>query len=120
MSILTFLSNFRLKMADISVADFLVHLDGFFAKEAQISSTKIASELGIDHQKAVGLVKSLLAAGDYIQTTDRSESTLELLPEGVEMAKNGSHEFVFWSNLPAEGGLTQVKFSQKPKIRHLG
>ena len=95
-------------MADISVADFLVHLDGWFNEQATISSLEIASKLNIDHQKAVGLVKSLLAAGDYIKTTDRSESTLELLKEGIEMAQNGSHEFVFWSNLPAEEGVTQV------------
>ena len=55
------------------------------------------------HQKIVGVVKSLQSLGDYITVADRVESTLELLPEGVDFAKNGSAEFVFWTNVPEDG-----------------
>jgi len=51
-------------------------------------------------------LQSIQSAGDYVNVTDRSESALELLPEGAQMAENGSHEFVFWSNVP-EGGISQ-------------
>ena len=37
---------------------------------------------------------------------DRVVTELELLSEGVQIAENGSHEFVFWSNVP-EGGISQ-------------
>ena len=49
------------------------------------------------------MIKSISAAGDYITTSDRTETHLELLGEGLEIAQNGSHEFVFWKNVPEEG-----------------
>jgi len=100
----------------MDLGELLVHLDTWFGTATTISSTDIATRLSIDHQKVVGLVKSLLAAGDYITTTDRSESTLELLPEGIEMARDGSHEFVFWTNLGADG-MTQGDAMKLPNAK---
>lgn len=100
----------------MDLGELLVHLDTWFGTTATISSMDIATKLNIDHQKAVGLVKSLLAAGDYITTTDRSESTLELLPEGVDMARDGSHEFVFWTNLGVDG-MSQADAMKLPNAK---
>ena len=90
-------------MADLTAEQLLTVFEKLFISNEVVPSTKLASETGLPHQKVIGLIKSISAAGDYITTSDRTETHLELLGEGLEIAKNGSHEFVFWKNVPEEG-----------------
>jgi len=91
------------EMAAVSQEDVLLGLEKLFISENKISSRTLAKHHSVPHQKIVGVVKSLQSLGDYITVADRVESTLELLPEGVDFAKNGSAEFVFWTNVPEDG-----------------
>lgn len=93
-------------MSDLKPEDILVGLEKLFITEPLVSSKILQKQFNVEHQKIVGIVKSLQALGDYVSATDRVEISNELLAEGIEMAKNGSHEFVFWSNIP-DDGITQ-------------
>lgn len=93
-------------MANLSVEDILVGLEKLFVSDPVVSSRTLSAKFEVSHQKIVGLVKSIQSAGDYVTVADRVVTELELLSEGVQIAENGSHEFVFWSNVP-EGGISQ-------------
>ena len=90
-------------MPEYTVEDVLVKLEALFIGDASVCTTQLASELQLEHQKVVGFMKSIQAAGDYISASDRVKVDVTLKPEGEGIAKNGSHEFVFWSNVPEEG-----------------
>ena len=81
----------------------LVEMEKLFISNPTLPSTTISKQVGLGHQKVVGLIKSISAAGDYITTVERPEVNLELVPEGLQIAANGSHEFVFWSHIPDDG-----------------
>ena len=90
-------------MSEVTVEDVLVKLEALFIGDGAVCTTQLANELQIEHQKVVGLMKSIQAAGDYVSVADRVKVDVTLKPEGEGIAKNGSHEFVFWSNVPEEG-----------------
>jgi len=94
-------------MSEVTVEDVLVKLESLFIGDEAVCTTQLASELQLEHQKVVGLMKSIQAAGDYVSVADRVKVDVMLKPEGEGIAKNGSHEFVFWANVPEEG-ITQA------------
>ncbi|GMT37760.1 hypothetical protein PFISCL1PPCAC_29057 [Pristionchus fissidentatus] len=63
---------------------------------------------GIDHQKLIGAVKSLLSHEGVISTRDITEKRVELTKEGVDFAENGSAEFRTFQRVAAQGGTPQA------------
>ncbi|CAJ0573725.1 unnamed protein product, partial [Mesorhabditis spiculigera] len=67
------------------------------------NSIALAEELGLDHQKLIGAVKSLIAQDGLVTVSETSEKRTELTNEGQEMATNGSHEYNVFVAIGDEG-----------------
>ncbi|CAJ0574510.1 unnamed protein product, partial [Mesorhabditis spiculigera] len=70
---------------------------------APFNSIALAEELGLDHQKLIGAVKSLIAQDGLVTVSETSEKRTELTNEGQEMATNGSHEYNVFVAIGDEG-----------------
>ncbi|KAH7697327.1 phenylalanyl (f) trna synthetase protein 1 b, partial [Aphelenchoides avenae] len=64
---------------------------------------KTASELGVDHQKIVGAIKSLQAHEGLVDVSDTLVKELELTKEGAEIAEGGSHEYKVFQAIGQDG-----------------
>jgi len=73
------------------------------SSESSINSTELAAKFQCDHQKVVGAIKSLESLGDVISTKIETVKQWKLTEEGEIVVKNGSHEYVVFSLVPAEG-----------------
>ena len=82
------------------------------SSDGSLSSTVLASKIGVDSQKIVGAVKSLQSLGGYIDTEMVSEKRWTLSKEGLEVAEKGSHEAVVYSHVP-DGGISQKDLMAK-------
>ncbi len=78
-----------------------------------VDSLSLASEWGLDHQKVVGAVKSLQCLDAVVRAEERSSTAWGLTAEGKEVADKGSHEFVAFCAVPAEGGIPQPELMKK-------
>ena len=67
----------------------------------------LAKEFKEDHQKIVGVIKSLQALGDVIEATPVSSKTWELTDEGKSISQHGSHEFLVYKAVP-DSGIVQL------------
>uniref|UniRef100_A0A915AB76 Phenylalanine--tRNA ligase alpha subunit n=1 Tax=Parascaris univalens TaxID=6257 RepID=A0A915AB76_PARUN len=74
---------------------------------------ELSEQLGVDHQKVIGAVKSLLNHEGLILTEDRSLRKIELTKEGNEMAENGSHEANVF-RLVGKNGIEQAQLMKHP------
>lgn len=73
----------------------------------ECNSAEIAQQLGIDHQKCVGSLKSLSAKQEnFIELETIQRKEWKLTHEGAEVAANGSHEAVLYRAIPS-GGISQ-------------
>lgn len=72
------------------------------AREALASSTELATGLGLTHNDAVGIVKSLEMAGK-LRTAPRSVRFWSLTAEGARYAVEGSPEFQVLAKLSENG-----------------
>lgn len=78
----------------------LKHLD---AKGA-VSTLDLAKENNIDHQKVIGVVKSILALGNNIITAEPVTSKYwELTDEGELVLTSGSYEVNVFNAIPSDG-----------------
>lgn len=68
-----------------------------------VDSLMLANEFKEDHQKIVGVIKSLQALGDVIEVTPNSRKTWELTEEGKSISEHGSHEFLVYKAVPEMG-----------------
>ena len=87
-----------------------------------INSVKLASEMKLDHQKVVGVVKSLQSM-QLIEADQVESKRLELTAEGRQIVSNGSHEYLVWSVIPESAGLEQAELMKKisdPVVGKLG
>ena len=82
------------------------------SSDGSLSSSTLASRIGVDSQKIVGAVKSLQSLGGYIDTEMVSEKKWILSKEGLEVAEKGSHEAVVYSHVP-DGGISQKDLMAK-------
>lgn len=74
------------------------------SEQKEISSLSFASENGLDHQKLVGAIKSLLALPtEYIKAEQKQISKWELTNEGKSFVANGSYEFLLYSAVTKDG-----------------
>jgi phenylalanyl-tRNA synthetase alpha chain len=68
-----------------------------------VDSLDLAEHLQEDHQKIVGAVKSLQAAGDLVTVEQQVRKSWELTDEGKAVVDKGSHEAIVYNAIPAEG-----------------
>ena len=75
----------------------------------KIDSLDLANKLCIDHQKAVGVIKSLeCLPGEVIRTEIKTKKKWELTQEGKAVAEKGSHEAAVFNSVPEGESLTQT------------
>jgi len=75
----------------------------YLDKAGDTTSSTLAIQLGEDHQKVVGAIKSLECLEDVITASIETVKRWELSGEGRLVVEKGSHEAVVWSLIPAEG-----------------
>lgn len=69
-----------------------------------ISTLDLAKEYNVDHQKIIGVVKSILALGNNIITADpETIKYWELTEEGESVLLNGSYEVNIYNAVPSDG-----------------
>uniref|UniRef100_A0A1I7XFV2 ANK_REP_REGION domain-containing protein n=1 Tax=Heterorhabditis bacteriophora TaxID=37862 RepID=A0A1I7XFV2_HETBA len=83
------------------------------ANSQGFNSIHMAAKLSIDHQKLVGVIKSLLAQEGVISAEDVTNKHLELSSEGRDLTINGSHEFNVYEAI-GENGLLQADVMKLP------
>ncbi|XP_060571763.1 phenylalanine--tRNA ligase alpha subunit-like [Ruditapes philippinarum] len=91
-------------MADELAANVLKYL----SENEPIDTQDLAKILCVDHQKIVGVVKSLQASGDVINAEQKLNKSYELTDEGKQVAENGSHEALIFNAIP-DGGILQAE-----------
>lgn len=72
-------------------------------ERSKLNSLSLSEELSVDHQKIVGVIKSLQSLGDIIKSTQIESKRLVLTEEGQQILQNGSHEALVWKAIPEEG-----------------
>lgn len=77
----------------------LKHLD----VKGTISTLDIAKEYNVDHQKVIGIVKSILALGNIITADPVTSKHWELTDEGASVLLNGSYEVNIYNAVPSDG-----------------
>ncbi|RWS27458.1 phenylalanine--tRNA ligase alpha subunit-like protein [Leptotrombidium deliense] len=73
----------------------------------QCNSLEMAEALKMNHQKVVGLLKSIQCFGDVIVCEQTSHNNLQLTKEGEGVVEYGSHEARIFSNIPPDAGIEQ-------------
>lgn len=73
-----------------------------------VDTIRISSIVNEDHQKVVGVVKSLQILEDFIVVEPLTHKKWVLTEEGSEVAKNGSYEVLVYNAVPTEG-VTQAE-----------
>lgn len=91
--------NTTYKMSSDLSEKLLEYLDQL----GSVDTLDLAEHLQVDHQKVVGSVKSLQAAGDLITVEQQVSKRWELTDEGKTVLYKGSHEFLVYNAIPAEG-----------------
>jgi len=71
--------------------------------ESSTTSMELAAKFNCDHQKIVGAIKRLECLDGFISTNIQTVKKWQLTEEGETAAKNGSHEYVVFSLIPADG-----------------
>lgn len=71
--------------------------------DAPIDSLYLADIFKTDHQKIVGAVKSLQAAGNLINAQQKDKKYWKLTSEGETVASDGSYEALVFYAIPPEG-----------------
>lgn len=70
---------------------------------APLNSLDVAKAMNIDHQKMVGLVKSLQSLAGLIEAEQKELKQLQLSAEGKSVLANGAHEWLVWKAVPENG-----------------
>ncbi|XP_053394586.1 phenylalanine--tRNA ligase alpha subunit-like [Mercenaria mercenaria] len=91
-------------MADELAASVLKYL----SENEPIDTQDLAKVLNVDHQKIVGVVKSLQSLGEIINAEQRLNKSYELTEEGKQVAEKGSHEALIFHAIP-DGGIPQAE-----------
>lgn len=77
----------------------LKHLD----IKGTISTLDLAKENNIEHQKVIGVVKSILTLGNIITADPVTSKYWELTDEGESVLVNGSYEVNLYNAIPSDG-----------------
>ena len=68
-----------------------------------VGSEDLAKELKEDHQKIVGVIKSLESLGNIIQAELKTVKQWLITSEGQRVVQKGSHEAVVYAAVPQDG-----------------
>lgn len=68
-----------------------------------ISTLDLAKDYNVDHQKVIGIVKSILALGNIITADPVTSKSWELTDEGELFILNGSYEINLYNAIPSDG-----------------
>lgn len=68
-----------------------------------LSTLDLAKENNIDHQKVIGVVKSILALGNIVVADPVTSKYWELTDEGELILSNGSYEVNLYNSIPSDG-----------------
>jgi len=105
-------SNLYEMTSDLS-EKVLEYLDNY----GNVDTLDLAEYLHVDHQKVIGAVKSLQAAGDLISVEQQVHKKWELTEEGMSVVDKGSHEAVVYNAVPAEGIAQSVVMQTVPNAK---
>ncbi|KAI6652026.1 Phenylalanine--tRNA ligase alpha subunit [Oopsacas minuta] len=75
--------------------------------EKNITSLLLATQLDIDHQDVIGIIKSIQSLGDVIRTEQMEENMWTLTQEGNGVLERGSHEFMAYNFINPDQGTPQ-------------
>lgn len=100
-------------MSSVSAEDILRYLE----TKDRINSTELAQHFNVDHQKVVGIIKSIQAAGEVICCEQVSTKQWEVTAEGQEVIEKGSHEALVFNAVPPEGILQAELMKQVPNAK---
>lgn len=90
----------------------LKHLD----IKGTISTLELAKEKNVDHQKIIGVVKSIIALGNIISADPVTNKYWELTDEGELVLLNGSYEVNVYNAVPADG-IAQKELMSVPNAK---
>lgn len=71
--------------------------------DGPLNSLEVARDMNVDHQKIVGVVKSLQTLEGLIDAQQKQSKQYQLTAEGKSILANGSHEWMVWKAVPQEG-----------------
>lgn len=71
--------------------------------KGSFSTWDLSKETNIDHQKIIGVVKSILALGNIITADPVTSKYWELTDEGESVLLNGSYEVNLYNAVPSDG-----------------
>lgn len=75
----------------------------FLDTKGSFSTWDLSKETNIDHQKIIGVVKSILALGNIITADPVTSKYWELTDEGESVLLNGSYEVNLYNAVPSDG-----------------
>jgi len=75
----------------------------FLDSKGSFSTWDLSKETNIDHQKIIGVVKSILALGNIITADPVTSKYWELTDEGESVLLNGSYEVNLYNAVPSDG-----------------
>ncbi len=68
------------------------------------NSRKFAQQHGLDHEKVVGTLNSLMLGAEMVQTVNKSEKVINLTKDGLKVHKDkATPEVLFFNGLPPKG-----------------
>ncbi|CAG0897616.1 unnamed protein product [Darwinula stevensoni] len=98
-------------------ADLSEHLLHYLDEHESFNSLNLAEELGEDHQRIVGAIKSLQSLGNVIEAEQESGKQWELTEEGKEVVEHGSHEARVFHAIPPQGIPQQKLLKEVPNSK---
>lgn len=75
----------------------------FLDTKGSFNTWDLSKETNIDHQKIIGVVKSILALGNIITADPVTSKYWELTDEGESVILNGSYEVNLYNAVPSDG-----------------
>lgn len=81
-----------------------------------ISTLDLAKENNVDHQKIIGVVKSILTLGNVISADPVTSKYWELTDEGESVLLNGSYEVNVYNAVPSDG-IAQKELMSLPNAK---
>ncbi|KAF0314224.1 Phenylalanine--tRNA ligase alpha subunit [Amphibalanus amphitrite] len=97
----------------VSAEGILSYID----KNGPFNSEDYANSIQEDHQKVVGIIKSLQGLGQVVNVEQVTRKHWELTDEGRDVARTGSHEAKVFNAVPPEGIAQSELMSSVPNAK---
>ncbi|XP_029649855.1 phenylalanine--tRNA ligase alpha subunit [Octopus sinensis] len=99
------------------MSDLQQSLLSYIEDKDSVDTLHLAQEWNVDHQKIVGVVKSLQALGEIINVEQKSGKKLELTEEGQTICNSGSYEALIYNSIPEDGILQSEIMKNVPNAK---